>query len=72
MGMSRLRFLTWDMLGEAIWVSFYVGLGFLFGSRLSDLVEVVGDWIGLISSTGISLILGFFFVAAIIRHRRPK
>ena len=71
-GMSRIRFLAWDALGEAIWVSVYVGLGYQFASRLSDLVELVGDWVGLISSTGISLVLGAFFVAAIIRHRRAK
>ncbi|MHA6326347.1 DedA family protein [Roseivivax sp. CAU 1753] len=69
-GMARLRFFVWDALGEAIWVSAYVGLGFLFGSRLPELVELVGDWAGLISSGGISLLLGVLLVRAAIRHRR--
>jgi len=71
-GMPRLRFLAWDAAGEAIWVSAYVGLGFLFGSRLSALVELVGDWVGLISSAGISLALGTLFISAMIRHARNR
>lgn len=71
-GMSRPRFLAWDAVGEAIWVSAYVGLGFLFGSRLSDLVELVGDWVGLISSVGISLALGALFISAMVRHARHR
>ncbi|MBM9594579.1 DedA family protein [Roseitranquillus sediminis] len=71
-GMPRLQFLAWDSTGEAIWVATYVGLGFLFGSRLPDLVELVGNWAGLISSIGISSVLGALLVRAAIRHRRRE
>ncbi len=69
-GMSRLRFLAWDAAGEAIWVAGYVLLGFLFGSRLSELTDLVGDWAGLFSSAGITLVLGVILARAVLRHRR--
>jgi membrane protein DedA with SNARE-associated domain len=71
-GMSRLRFLSWDAAGEAIWVAGYVLLGFLFGSRLSELADLVGDWAGLVSSAGVTLVLGTILARAAIRHRRRR
>jgi membrane protein DedA with SNARE-associated domain len=65
-GFGAVRFLLWDALGEAIWVGGYVGLGYAFGSELDRLVEIVGNWGGLISAAAITLILG----AALIRAAR--
>lgn len=67
-GMERPRFVVWDAAGEAIWVTAYVLLGFLFGSRLPQLADLVGDSAGLVSSAGISLILGIFLVRAALHH----
>ncbi len=69
-GMPRFRFTAWDAAGEAIWVAFYVFLGFLFGSRLSDLAELVGDWAGLITSAAISAVLGAVLARAAFHHFR--
>lgn len=69
-GMPRLRFIAWDATGEAIWVAAYVCLGFLFGSRLPELADLVGDWAGLVTSAGISAVLGFILARAAMRHRR--
>ena len=69
-GMSRLRFLLWDAAGEAIWVTGYVLLGFLFGTRLPELVDLVGDWAGLVSSAGVTVVLGVILARVAIRHRR--
>ncbi len=71
-GMSRLRFLAWDAAGEGIWVAGYVLLGFLFGSRLPELTDLVGDWAGLMSSAGVTLVLGVILARAVIRHRRRR
>lgn len=68
-GMSRRRFLFWDAAGEAIWVTGYVLLGYVFGARLSDLVDLVGDWAGLITSAGVTIVLGVVLARAAIRHR---
>lgn len=43
-----LRFTVWDVLGETIWVSVYVGLGYGFASQISTVAEVLGDAVGLV------------------------
>lgn len=63
--LSWSRFTIWDAAGEAIWVSLYVSLGFLFAGRLSEISDFAGDWAGLISSTAITLFLGVLLVRAI-------
>lgn len=69
-GMSRRQFLLLDAAGEAIWVTVYVMLGYVFAARLTDLIGIVGDWAGLITSGGLSVILGAVLVRAAIAHRR--
>jgi membrane-associated protein len=50
------RFLFYDLIGEAIWIFGYGGLGYLFGSQW----EVVSDLLGNISGLALALvILGF-------------
>jgi membrane protein DedA with SNARE-associated domain len=71
-GMSWVRFSVWDAVGEAIWVFAYVMIGFLFGSRLSDLADLVGDWSGLISSAGVAVILGTALVRRVLHQGQEK
>lgn len=71
-GMPRARFLAWDAAGEAIWVSAYVALGYVFASRLTELAEVVADWVGLIASAGVSLLLGGLLLRAALRRRSRR
>lgn len=71
-GMSRHRFLAWDATGEAIWVTAYVSLGFVFGSRLPELADLVGDWAGLVTFAGATMVLGVFLARAAIRHVRQS
>ena len=68
-GMARPRFVLWDAAGEAIWVGVYVLLGFLFGSRLPELADLVGDSAGLVTSAGVSAILAVLLIRAAIRYR---
>jgi len=46
-GLGWLRFTFWDVLGEAIWVSGYVGLGYGFASQISTVADVLGNAVGL-------------------------
>jgi membrane-associated protein len=58
LGMSRPRFATYAIAGEVVWVSLYVGLGFLFGANLNQIAELVGSAVGLLTAGGITLLLG--------------
>jgi membrane-associated protein len=42
-GMPWLRFSVPEVLGEAVWVALYVGLGAAFGRSVVGLAEVLGD-----------------------------
>lgn len=48
------RFLVWDILGEILWVTLYVTLGWIFSDRVRAVSELAGDisWVifGLIAS----------------------
>lgn len=54
-GLSRGRFTLWGAMGEAVWVAIYVGLGFVFASRLEALTEIVAEWSGLVFALGLGL-----------------
>ena len=70
-GLSWARFTAWDAAGEAIWVTLYVSLGFLFAERLPELTELVGDWAGLITSATVTILFGVLLVRA-ARGRRER
>ena len=47
------RFLMYDVLGEAIWIFGYGGLGYLFGTQW----ELVSDFIGNFGGVGLGLVI---------------
>ncbi len=66
--LSWARFTAWDAAGEAIWVTLYVSLGFVFAERLPELSDLVGEWAGLITSATVMVSLGILIVRA---SRKP-
>ncbi|WP_420327604.1 DedA family protein [Mameliella sp.] len=69
LGLSRWRFALWDMAGETIWVTAYVGLGFAFGSQIDRVAEVVSNWGGLVSALAAA---AAFALALGIKLRRRR
>ena len=57
-----LRFTAWDAAGEAIWVLVYVMLGFIFAAQLPELVDIVGEWAGLVSSGAVAGLMGSLLI----------
>jgi membrane protein DedA with SNARE-associated domain len=47
-GLSWIRFTIWDVLGETVWVTVYVGLGYVFMDQIASVAEIMGDVIGLL------------------------
>ncbi|SNR53588.1 DedA family protein [Puniceibacterium sediminis] len=68
--MSWLRFTAWDAAGEAVWVTVYVSLGYLFGSRLGELTDLVSDWSGFITFSAISAGLGVFLLRKVFNRMK--
>jgi len=46
-GLSWLRFTIWDVLGETVWVTVYVGLGYIFMDQIGTVAQIMSDLIGL-------------------------
>jgi len=52
-GFGYRRFLLYDLIGEAIWIFGYGGLGYLFGSQW----EVVSDLLSNVSGLALGLVI---------------
>jgi membrane protein DedA with SNARE-associated domain len=53
-GLSWLRFTISDILGEAIWVMAYVGMGYIFVDNLEIVADLASNVIGILIALGIS------------------
>jgi len=49
-GLTWVRFAISDILGEAIWVSLYVGLGYGFASQIDTIATLMGNIVGLVAA----------------------
>ncbi|WP_424943242.1 DedA family protein [Aliiroseovarius crassostreae] len=78
-GLRWRRFAIWDGLGETVWVTLYVGLGFFFASQIELLAGVLGNLAGFLAAMVLSVGL-FTWIRAMIRakalarhrHKRTK
>ncbi|WP_420397651.1 DedA family protein [Nioella sp.] len=53
-GLGWLRFTIWDVLGETIWVTVYVGLGFAFASQIEAVSDILGNAVGLLAALAVA------------------
>lgn len=62
------RFVLWDVLGEILWVSLYVMLGYIFSDRVQYLVEILGNLAWVILGVIVTIILGI----KVVGYFRPR
>lgn len=67
-GMNLVRFTVWDALGEAIWVTIYVGLGWAFAANIEALAAMLGNIVAAITAAAIASGFGLLILRA-LRHR---
>ncbi|WP_298499432.1 VTT domain-containing protein [uncultured Maritimibacter sp.] len=51
-------FTLWSALGEVIWVSIYVGLGYVFSSNIAEIAQIAGNFSGLLVALLLAGLLG--------------
>jgi membrane-associated protein len=56
------RFLLWDVLGEVLWVSLYVGVGYAFSNRVQAIAEILGNLSWVVVGLIVTIILGWKLV----------
>lgn len=66
--LNRWRFTLWDAAGEAIWVGGYVSLGYLFGTRLDALTDLVANWGGFATAACVTIAA---FIGLLHHRRHP-
>jgi len=67
--LSWRRFAFWDVLGETVWVTVYVGLGYVFMDQVSTVAEIMGDVIGLLVALVVA-IGAAIWVRGVLRARK--
>lgn len=58
-GLSWPRFTIWALLGEGLWVSIYVALGYSFGSNIEALSGILGNLSMALAMLALAAILGW-------------
>ncbi|AML51158.1 DedA family protein [Falsihalocynthiibacter arcticus] len=56
--MPWLRFTIWAALGEIVWVTLYVGLGFFFAAHIEEVASFLGNTIGVVTGLAVTITLG--------------
>ena len=63
-GFSWPRFALWGMAGEVVWVSLYVGLGYLFTDNIGAISDILGSVSGFLVAIVVAVGLGVWMVQA--------
>jgi membrane protein DedA with SNARE-associated domain len=73
-GLGWLRFTVADVLGEVIWVTLYVGLGYSFAANVAAVAEAMGDLMGLLAALVVALGAALWIRAVLKaqKARRPS
>ena len=67
-GLGWVRFAVWDILGETIWVSLYVGLGYGFASRIESLAALLGNIAGLLVAVIVAVVM-LVWIRAVLKAK---
>lgn len=59
-GLSWVSFTAWSVAGETLWVTIYIALGYIFGSNIETLAEILGN---------VSMALALIAIAAFLGWR---
>ena len=55
--LSYRRFLVPDLTGEAVWVTLYVTLGYMFVGQIAQIADGLGDALGMLSALAVTALL---------------
>lgn len=59
-GLNWLRFTLWGSIGELVWVMLYVGLGYGFADRITELADILNNASGFLAAGLVTIGLGYW------------
>lgn len=68
-GLGVLRFTIWDAAGEAIWVAFYVLMGYAFSAEIMQLADLLSNTVGFVTAGAGAVVLGWILLKRLRGHR---
>lgn len=68
--LDPLRFTLWDAAGEMIWVTIYVGAGYLFASQIEAAIEIIGSASGFLAAGAVTVVLGIWLRILVKSEKR--
>ncbi len=69
-GLGAMRFTLWDAAGEAIWVGFYVVLGYAFSSEITQLASLLSNASGFVVTAFGAVVIGWMLVRRLKSHTK--
>ena len=63
--MNWLRFTLWDLAGEVVWVTIYLGLGFVFARQITAVADIAGNFSGVLAAATVTVVLTLWLRAAL-------
>lgn len=69
-GLPWPLFTFWGVLGEAVWVGLYVGLGYGFAGNIAAASEMAVNILGMMAAGAVAVGLGAWLVAVVRADRR--
>lgn len=70
-GLNAVSFTLWDAAGEAIWVAFYVLLGYVFAADIVWLATLLTNAAGFLAAGAVTLFLGAVLLRRLRASRAP-
>ena len=64
------KFTVWSILGETLWVTLYLGLGYGFGENIALISEIASDVTGIFAA--IAVVFALLWYARILIHRHAE
>lgn len=71
-GLHWLRFTVWAAMGEAVWVTLYIGLGYGFADRITELADILGSASGFMAAGVVTAGLGYWLRMAAKQAKSTK
>ncbi len=62
-----ITFTIWAIAGEGVWVTIYVGLGYLFTGNIAQATAAAGNLLGVLGAGAVAVGLGYWLLA-VSRH----
>jgi membrane protein DedA with SNARE-associated domain len=69
--MRWLRFAVWGAAGETVWVTIYVGLGYVFSAQIEAVADIAGNFSGALAAGAVTVGLGLW-LRSVLRADRKR